>query len=248
MMRVIVVDDEPPARERLGQILDDIDGYRCIGLAATGDEALGLAMSERPDIMLSDIRMPGMSGLELARHLNALDEPPAIIFTTAYDEYAIEAFEARAVGYILKPVRRRRLEGALAHASRLAPATLAEIGSGADQARSHLCTRRHGDLHLIPVDEIDYLEAEQKYVTVHHAGGEDLIDDSLKSLESEFSDRFVRIHRSVLVALPSIARVERDDDGRAAVILRRDSQRGGKALIISRRHVADVRRRLQGGH
>ena len=247
-MRVMVVDDEPPARERLQQILDDIEGYRCIGAAATGDEALRLATTERPDIMLIDIRMPGMSGLELARHLNALDQPPAIVFTTAYDEYAIEAFEARAVGYILKPVRRRRLEGALAHAARLAPATLAAIGSRVDEVRTQLCARRHGELHLIPVDDIDYLEAEQKYVTVHHAGGEDLIDDSLKSLETEFPDRFVRIHRSVLVAVRSIARVERDAEGRSMVVLRADSQDGGKALIISRRHVADVRRRLQGGH
>jgi two-component system response regulator AlgR len=247
-MRVMVVDDEPPARERLQQILDDIEGYRFIGAAATGDEALRLATSERPDIMLVDIRMPGMSGLELARHLNALEQPPAIVFTTAYDEYAIEAFEARAVGYILKPVRRRRLEDALAHAARLAPATLAAIGSRVDEARTHLCARRHGELHLIPVDDIDYLEAEQKYVTVHHAGGEDLIDDSLKSLETEFPDRFVRVHRSVLVAVRSIARVERDAEGRSLVVLRADSQDGGKALIISRRHVADVRRRLQGGH
>lgn len=249
MMRVLVVDDEAPARERLQQILEELDGYTCAGLAANGDEALRLVASERPDIVLLDIRMPGLSGIEVAHHLNALERSPAVVFTTAYDEYAIEAFEARAVGYILKPVRRNRLEWALEQASRLAPATLADIGraEGIDAARQHLCARRHGELRLIPVDDIHYLEAEQKYVTVHHRGGEDLIDEPLKSLETEFADRFVRIHRSILVAIRSVDRVERDAEGRSQVILREDSQDGGKALIISRRHVADAKRRLQGG-
>ncbi len=249
MMRVLVVDDEAPARERLQQILEDLDGYTCVGLAANGDEALRLVASERPEIVLLDIRMPGLSGIEVAHHLNALEHAPAVVFTTAYDEYAIEAFEARAVGYVLKPVRRKRLEGALRQASRLAPATLVEIGqlSDIDSARQHLCARRQGELRLIPIDDIHYLEAEQKYVTVHHRGGEDLIDEPLKSLETEFPDRFVRIHRSILVAIKSVDRVERDPEGRSQVILREGSQDGGKALIISRRHVADVKRRLQGG-
>ena len=248
-MRVLVVDDEAPARERLEQILEELDGYSCAGLAANGDEALQLVTSERPDIVLLDIRMPGMSGIEVAHHLNALEHAPAVVFTTAYDEYAIEAFEARAVGYVLKPVRRNRLEGALRQAARLAPAALQEIGgsSGLDNVRQHLCARRQGELRLIPIDDIHYLEAEQKYVTVHHAGGEDLIDEPLKSLETEFADRFVRIHRSTLVAVKSVERIERDAEGRSRIILREGSQDGGKALIISRRHVADVKRRLQGG-
>ncbi len=249
MMRVLIVDDEAPARERLQQILEELDGYTCAGLAANGDEALRLVASERPEIVLLDIRMPGLSGIEVAHHLNALEHAPAVVFTTAYDEYAIEAFEARAVGYILKPVRRNRLEGALQQASRLAPATLADLGElpGIDATRQHLCARRQGELRLIPIDTIHYLEAEQKYVTVHHQGGEDLIDEPLKSLETEFADRFVRIHRSILVAIRSVDRVERDPEGRSQVILREGSQDGGKALIISRRHVADVKRRLQGG-
>ena len=122
MMRVLVVDDEAPARERLQQILEELDGYTCAGLAANGDEALRLVASERPEIVLLDIRMPGLSGLEVAHHLNALEHAPAIVFTTAYDEYAIDAFEARAVGYILKPVRRNRLEGALRQARAGMPA------------------------------------------------------------------------------------------------------------------------------
>ncbi len=249
MMRVLVVDDEAPARERLRQILSESDSYDCVGEAGNGDEALQLAVSLKPDIVLLDIRMPGLSGLEVAHHLQALERAPAVVFTTAYDEYAIDAFEARAVGYILKPVRRSRLRAALLQASRLARATLGELSriEGLTTRRAHLCARRQGKLRLIPVEDIHYLEADQKYVAVHHAGGEDLIDEPLKSLESEFADRFVRIHRSMLVAVSAIERVDRDKEGKSYVILREDSQDGGKALIISRRHVADVRRRLQGG-
>ena len=249
MMRVLVVDDEAPARERLRQILTDFADYDCVGEAGNGDEALRLAVSMKPDIVLLDIRMPGLSGIEVAHHLQALERAPAVVFTTAYDEYAIEAFEARAVGYILKPVRRARLEAALAQAARLAPATLRELDGigGLETRRAHLCARRQGELRLIPIEDILYLEADQKYVAVHHTGGEDLIDEPLKSLETEFADRFVRIHRSVLVAVSAIERVDRDKEGKSRVILREGSQDGGKALIISRRHVADVRRRLQGG-
>ena len=248
MMRVLVVDDEEPARERLRQMLGDLDSYECVAVAANGEEALKIALDDRPDIILLDIRMPGLSGLEVAHHLAALPEPPAVVFTTAYDEYAIEAFEARAIGYILKPVRQNRLEAALTQAARLAPAKLADIGDSAELsgARQHLCARRQGELRLIPIEDIRYLEADQKYVSVHHDSGEDLIDEPLKSLETEFADRFVRIHRSVLVALASIDRMERDAEGRSRVVLR-DSQDGDKALIISRRHVADVKRRLQQG-
>ena len=249
MMRVLVVDDEAPARERLRQILSDFDAYDCVGEAGNGDEALHLAVSLNPDIVLLDIRMPGLSGIEVAHHLQALERAPAVVFTTAYDEYAIDAFEARAVGYILKPVRRARLEAALAQAARLAPATLRELDEigGLETRRAHLCARRQGELRLIPIEDIHYLEADQKYVAVHHAGGEDLIDEPLKALESEFADRLVRIHRSVLVAVSAIERVDRDKEGKSHVILREGSQDGGKALIISRRHVADVRRRLRGG-
>ncbi len=249
MMRVLIVDDEEPARVRLEQILSDFPDYECAGLAANGEEALRLAIAERPDVVLLDIRMPGLSGMEVAHHLNALDPPPAVVFTTAYDEYAIEAFEAEALGYILKPVRRTRLEAALERASRLAPSALSRLGASTEleTRRAHLCARRQGELRLIPIDNIVYLEADQKYVCVHHSDGEDLIDEPLKSLETEFADRFVRIHRSVLVALSRIERIDRNTEGKSQVILRNHSQADGKALIISRRHVADVKRRLKGG-
>ena len=246
-MKVLVVDDEAPARERLRQLLDDIDGFDCCADAANGEEALAIVNATRPDIVLLDIRMPGMDGIQAAHHMNALGDPPAIVFTTAYDEYAIEAFDARAIGYVLKPVRRAKLASALAHAARLAgPALRAAADAvGVEARRKHICARTTDRLTMIPVDEIVCFVADQKYVLVRHNRGETLIDESLKSLEQEFDDLFVRIHRSALVAVDSIERVEKTRDGQTRVVLRDGSQGGDKELIISRRHIADVRRRLK---
>lgn len=248
-MRVLIVDDEAPARDRLRQIIDDLDDYECVGEAGNGEEAIANVASVRPDIVLLDIRMPGLDGIETAHHLNALESPPAVIFTTAYDEYAIDAFDARAIGYVLKPVRSSRMQAALAQAARLASATLGELSrdSKLSHARNHVCTRINDQLKLIPLDDVLYFQADQKYVAVHHRGGESLLDDSLKSLESEFAARFVRIHRSVLVAVDKIRSLEKTADGKTRVALDSDSQDDEKRLIISRRHVAEVRRRLKGG-
>ena len=247
-MKVLVVDDEQPARERLRQLLDDKDGYECVGEAGNGHEAVALCDELKPDIVLLDIRMPGLDGIETAHHLNSQDSPPAVVFTTAYDEYAIDAFDARAVGYVLKPVRRSKLAVALEQASRLAPSMLQSVASDAHMpsARRHVCSRAHGELKLIPLADIFCFRADQKYVTVDHRNGQDLIDDSLKSLASEFSDEFVRIHRSALVAVSSISRIEKTSDGKSRVVLRDNSQVDDKELIISRRHLAEVRRRLIG--
>ena len=246
-MKVLIVDDEKPARDRLQQILDDENDYEVIGEAANGHEALELAARLRPDIVLLDIRMPGMEGIETAHHLNALERPPAVVFTTAYDEYAIDAFEARAIGYVLKPVRRSRLTGALEHASHFASTTLHEAASEArmDVKRKHVCAQAHGELKLIPIETVIGFRADQKYVSVDHDDGQDLIDDSLKALEAEFGDRFVRIHRSALIALDRVARIERNAEGKSRIVLRDDSHTDDKELIISRRHVAEVKRRLR---
>jgi len=197
-MKVLVVDDERPARERLKQLIADTDGYEVVGEAGNGSEAVQLAGKLHPDIVLLDIRMPGMDGIEAATHLNRAEQPPAVVFTTAYDEYAIDAFEANAIGYVLKPIRRARLEAALQQAARLATATLASVSADTELAatRSHVCARVHGDLKLIPIEDVVCFHADQKYVSVAHDCGQDLIDDSLKSLEVEFESRFVRIHRA----------------------------------------------------
>lgn len=252
-MRILIVDDEKPARDRLRQIVEDFGEHEVVGEAANGRQALELVARSRPDIVLLDIRMPGMDGIETAHHLNAMAQPPAVVFATAYDEYAIDAFDARAIGYVLKPVRRERLERALEHACRLSGALLNDLAgeSRLPSRRNHVCARIHDELRLIPVEDIRYFNADQKYVCVHHVNGEDLIDDSLKALEEEFADRFVRIHRNALVAVAQIDRLEKSGDGRTRIVLRSTApdkdNAPGDELVISRRHLPTVRRRLKGG-
>lgn len=244
-MRALIVDDEAPARERLRRLLGDVSDVMVIGEAANGAEALSACAALDPDVVLLDIRMPGMDGIETARHLNALDEPPALIFTTAYDEYALEAFENQAVGYLMKPVRLEKLERALRHAARVAGPQLARL---ADQAqlgkrRTQICTRLGDQLRLVPVADIFYFEADQKYVTLRHRGGSDIIDDSLRSLEDEFAPDFVRVHRNSLVALRHIRAVERGSDGRYLVRFKECDD----ALPVSRRHATEALRQIRGG-
>ena len=251
-MRVLLVDDEQPARDRLRQLLEELGSCEVVGEATNGEQALELAARTRPDVVLLDIRMPGMSGIESAHHLNAMAGPPAVVFTTAYDQYAIEAFDARAIGYLLKPVRSRRLRGALEHAARLTRGQLTELAEAGVPSgeRRNVCARTKGRLKLIPVAEILYFRAEHKYVAVRHAGGQDLIDESLKSLEQAFASDFVRIHRNALVRVDVIDRLETRPDGQARIVLRTDTENGDNArtddLMVSRRHRASVRRRLKG--
>ena len=248
-MKILIVDDEKPARDRLRQLVEDLGGHDVVGEAGNGEEALSLTDELGPDVVLLDIRMPGMDGIETAHHLNTMSDPPAVVFATAYDEYAIDAFDARAIGYVLKPVRRERLERALEHAQRLTASALSELSGdpGMASRRSHVCARVKGELRLIPIDQVRCFVADQKYTNVHHHGGQNLIDDSLKSLEEEFSEDFVRIHRGALVRVAEIGRLEKQADGKTRVVLRGDSKDATEPLIISRRHVADVKRRLRGG-
>lgn len=239
---MLIVDDEAPARSRLEGLVEEIPEWTSIGSCASGAEAIRRVEEHQPAVVLLDIRMPAMSGIEVARHLTRLASPPAVIFTTAYDQYALEAFDSRAVGYLLKPVRRERLESALAHAARLTDALLSDLNlkSPGLQQRKHIAARVRDELRLIPLGDISYFRAEQKYVSVHHAGGEDLIEDSLKQLEQEFPERFVRIHRSVLVAVDSVEAIEKDSAGGYHVRLRDD----GPTLAVSRRQVTELKKRL----
>ncbi len=241
-MKVLVVDDEAPARERLVQLVEDIHGFEIAGSASDGREALAQAEALTPDIVLMDIRMPGMDGIEAAGHLSRLEQPPAVIFVTAYDDYALKAFETAAVGYILKPVRRSRLQNAMERASRPTRAQLAGIGMESSRRR-HISARVGTHLLLVPVEDIRYFRADQKYVSVRHAEGTHLIDESLKELEEEFAQEFVRIHRNALVAIRHIEAIERSDSGQLQVRLRDCKE----ALPVSRRHTAGLRRKVQSG-
>ena len=241
-LKVLIVDDEPPARERLRSLLTEMADVEVVGEAASGREALGHAHELSPDVLLLDVRMPGMDGLEAARHLNVLEEPPAVIFTTAYDQYAVEAFEANAVGYLLKPVRKEQLAAALERAGRLTRAQLQKLAAaGTEERRSHIAARHRDGLRLIPIDEVQYFLADQKYTTVRHLKGEDLIEDSLRQLEAEFGAAFVRIHRNALVGVKYLERIERNSDGQYFVRLR-----GCEApLGVSRRMAGELKERFR---
>ena len=193
----MIVDDEPLARERMVQLVSELPGFEICCEAGNGIEALEKVDREKPDIILLDIRMPGMDGMEVARHLAAMEESPAIIFTTAYGEHALEAFDAHAIDYLLKPVKQDRLQVALGKARRLSGAQGQAIREEAGERRSHICARVRGNLKLIPLESVLYFQADQKYVTVRFDEGEVLIEESLKSLEDEFKDQFMRIHRTL---------------------------------------------------
>jgi two-component system response regulator AlgR len=242
-MRVLVVDDEPLARERVLRLLAEIGTGAVVGEAASGNEAIDRVQALAPDVVLMDIRMPGMDGLEAARHLARLERPPAVIFTTAYGDHALDAFDAQAVDYLVKPIKRERLAQALMRATVLGSAGLARAleSAPAKAARTHFSVVVRGLIHLIPVAEVRCLYADRKYVTVVWSGGEVLIEDSLRSLEAEFPAAFMRIHRNALVSVAQVERLDRDEEGNCAIQLR------GVAtpLAVSRRLAADVRRRLR---
>jgi two-component system, LytTR family, response regulator AlgR len=238
-MRVLIADDEPLARERLAALVADAGG-EVIASVENGEQAVQQADLLRPDVCLLDIRMPGLDGLDAARLIGALTDPPAVIFCTAYDEYALKAFDAHAVDYVLKPVRRERLEQALARAGRLAANKLDKVAGtlGPHRQRSHICARVRGNLVLVPVQDILYLQAEDKYVVVHHSKGQVLVEDAIKGLEDEFGDQFVRIHRNCLVARERMAGLTRGNDGR--VFVRIDGS--ADVLEVSRRNLLGLRK------
>jgi two-component system, LytTR family, response regulator AlgR len=241
-LSVLIVDDEIPARERLERLVGELPGWVVAGACSNGADAVPLVAALAPAVVLLDIRMPGMTGIEVARHLGALERPPAIVFTTAYDEYALEAFDAQAVGYLLKPVRRERLEQALQHASRLSAPQLRRLHTAEAPlaARQHVAVRVRDELKLVAVRDIRYFRADQKYVTVRHAKGEDLIDESLRQLEEEFARDFVRAHRSLLVAIAHVEALERSGDEGYALRVRGEPE----PLSVSRRQLAELRKRL----
>lgn len=242
-MRVLITDDETPARIRLRSLLEELDGCEVVAEAATGAEAVHLVQRFEPEVLLLDIRMPGMDGLEAAQHLARMRNPPAVIFTTAYDQHALQAFESHAVDYLLKPVRKARLRQSLERARRLTRAQLEAIETKEveERARTHLCVRVRGDLRLVPVSDVYYFVADHKYVNVRYTGGEVLIEESLKSLELEFGDRFVRIHRNALVARERLAGLEKASGGRQMARIEGSEDR----LEVSRRHAPSVRRILK---
>ena len=208
-LKIFIVDDEAPSRERLKELLGDIAAEvpsSVVGEAQHGVEALELIPAAAPQVVLLDIKMPGMGGLEVARHLGALERAPRIVFVTAHDRHAVEAFELNALDYLLKPVRAERLAAALKKA------TIPEgekLARAAEAPREYLSVPERNRIVLVPVRDVLFLRAEQKYVTVRTRSREHLIEEPLVALEREFAARFVRIHRNCLVARTAIRGFER---------------------------------------
>jgi len=212
LIRIFIVDDESPARDRLKELLGDIAAElqtQVVGEAANGLEAIERVPSSGAEVLLLDIQMPGMGGLEVARHLATLEHSPAVVFVTAHDRHAVEAFDLNALDYLMKPVRAERLAAAIRKASVPEKASLA---NAANAPREYLSVAERHRIALVPVRDIVFLRAEQKYVTVRTREREHLLEESLVTLERELADRFVRIHRNCLVARAAIRGYERSGD------------------------------------
>lgn len=239
-MRILIVDDEKLARDRLRELVTEIGGHTVVGEGRNGNEAVEKASELNPDILLMDIRMPGMDGLEAAMHLMGMENPPSVIFTTAYDQHALDAFEVNAVDYLLKPIRKDRLANALVKARKLTQKQLREINEARDEEteRTHISVHMRGNIRLVPLTDICYFLADSKYVVVRTQDEEHLIEDSLVNLEKEFDERFLRIHRNALVAKNYVNAIEKNPTGAWQVSIKSID----KKLDVSRRHAASVRR------
>jgi len=240
-MKILIVDDEQLARERIHRQLQELEGDYEIIEAENGFIALEQTEKQNPDLVLLDIRMPGMDGIEAANKLSELSTPPAIIFTTAYDEYALDAFDSHAIAYLLKPVRKEKLEKAIKSAKQLNRAQLKSIQHEDEPQEQNLSVRIHSGVRKIELNDIFCFQAEQKYVVVKYREGEVLIEESLKSLESRFNESFIRVHRNALIAKQQLKAIRKDQQGRYLTELKDIDEK----VEVSRRHVAEVRKFLK---
>jgi len=242
-MKILIADDEPLARERLARLCSEIGDYSIIAEAQHGKQVLELIPQCKPDVILLDIRMPGMDGIETAQHIAKLDTPPAIIFTTAYDQYALEAFDNHAVGYLLKPINKDKLADSLNAAEKLTQAQISALQTETDTSQpSHISARVQGNIQLIPLETIRYFRADQKYVSVcyfeDNRSHEVLIEEPLKTLEQMLKQSFIRIHRNALIAECYLTGLDKDKDGAFWICLKDIDDK----LEVSRRHVPEVRK------
>ena len=242
-MDILIVDDEALGRTRLVRLVKDL-GYSEIYEANNAGDAWAIIQTTDPQVVLLDIEMPGENGLELAKKISELDQPPAIIFTTAYDQYALDAFNTIASGYCLKPVQKQQLEAALKKAgtaTKLVQNTIQHSQRPeAKNGRQHITSKGHRGVNLIPISDIRIFMADQKYVQVISTQGLALIDETLKDLETEFATQFIRIHRNALIAINHIQGLERDSKGHYIVKLSGVEEKP----LVSRRYTAKIKQLL----
>jgi two-component system response regulator AlgR len=251
-VKVLIVDDEPLARMRLIRLLEQQSDCDVVGEAENGQQAVLACNEHSPDVVLMDIRMPVMDGLQAAGHLAKSAEPPAVIFCTAYDDYALQAFEANAVDYLLKPVNRQKLSLALEKAQKLNRSQLSALTEHrleddpqtSANTRSHISAKSNRGIELIALQNIRYFLADHKYVTVYHLLDNELkevlIDDPLKELEQELGDGFIRIHRNALVAIAHIQGLEKSSSGPRIKLAG-----VAEGPLVSRRHLPAIKNLLQ---
>ncbi len=240
-LRLLIVDDEPLATERLRILLGRLEGVEIVGAAETGAAALRLAQELAPDACLLDIGMPQMDGVEVARHLARLDQPPKVVFVTAYDSFAVVAFDVDAVDYIVKPVNPVRLERALARirqhmdaAPRIAPAD--------DRLIDFWASDQHG-LTRIAVEDVDRITAERDYMRLHVGRRSWLVNDSLARLEQQLdAAAFVRLHRGAIVRRSFISGFRCDDGRWTAELADGSEQKVGRSYADNARLLAGRRR------
>ncbi len=242
MLKTLIVDDEALARDRLRSLVEELGAGEVIAEAKNGQQAIEAIQQQHPDIVLMDIRMPGMDGIEAAKHIANMENPPAVIFTTAYGDYALDAFDAHAIYYLLKPIRKERLEDALNRAKAMTQTIIESLQDDLPTTRTHLSVFVQGNIQLVPVNQIIYFRADQKYVSVFTIDGEEvLIEESLKSLEEEFGKDFLRIHRNTLIAKNAINKLEKTIEGKFIIKLKNLEE----PLVISRRLLSSVRKFLR---
>ena len=243
-MDILICDDEPLAVERLSRLVSQL-GHQVIATAQHGQQALEMVQQFEPDVVLLDIQMPEMDGLSCAQHLAHFNPTPAIVFCTAFDEHALQAIQSQAKGYLLKPIAKDDLETVLESVTKLTQAQLTHLEKKElmeeKVQRQQIAAKTYRGLELIPVENIYYFLADQKYVTVRHKGGNVLIDETLKDLETEFADRFIRIHRNALISLDYLDGLDMVASGQYQARCRELDER----LAVSRRHLPLLRERMQ---
>ncbi len=244
-LRVLIVDDEALARARLRTLLGDctMPAVTVGGEAANAMQAIELLTRESFDAALLDVRMPGPDGLNLAQTLRALPNPPAVVFVTAHAEHAVAAFELDAVDYLTKPVRLERLQSALHKVERHIQASRSTLQ---DQQGGMLIIQDRGRTERVPLQEVLYLKAELKYITVRTAGKSYILDGSLSELEEKYAAQFIRVHRNALVARRAVRALEKHFDPEEGEGWAVRLNGVDELLAVSRRQLAAVREAMAG--